>query len=310
MERSHYCETHTYLAFCTISIKAMRVSIRTMSRAVPSTWVPSKQHSRATWEEAGLPYWVWKRWAQRTRVRLYLVRKLELWRINRAEMCLVEGWRTGGGEGRAGTRRDGGWGAKRRCQTEKKSYMERMNNGVGVKQQSWSKWEDGRDGRWSKWGDDEERGTPVALTLGLWLARQRQRWKTMEVGLCDWGWVISFPWSLGMSVYSHRAGLDPLTALNTIIGQGWRVSSSSPLTLTPSVSFFLHLSCTQTRERQHVCIHTNSVPTSTVRHSCAQTHANSLSLYSKSLPPGFPSCFEWCKQEVWYNVAMVTVSLP
>lgn len=48
--------------------------------------------------EAGLPYWVWKYWACRARVRLYLVRKLEVWRINRAEMFLVKERKEDGGD--------------------------------------------------------------------------------------------------------------------------------------------------------------------------------------------------------------------
>lgn len=31
---------------------------------IPSMWVPCKQYSWTTWEEAGLPYWVWKSWGQ------------------------------------------------------------------------------------------------------------------------------------------------------------------------------------------------------------------------------------------------------
>lgn len=94
--------------------------VRVHQDGAPSTWVPCKQHSWATWEEAGLPYWVWKRRGRRSRVRLYLVRKSELWRVNRAETFLVEGKEERGeGGGRRGrkTRREkedvggggGGW---------------------------------------------------------------------------------------------------------------------------------------------------------------------------------------------------------
>lgn len=171
MECTHRCDIQKYLAVCLISIKAMCLSIKTMSRAVPSTWVPSKQHSWATWEEAGLPYWVWKRRAQGARVRLYLVRKLELWRINRAEMFLVEGRKKGGGEKQSSDeegqkmRREKRMPGRREDVGEK---MERMNNRVGCNNcshQSLSKWEDSRDGSWSKWGDDEECGTLVAIWL-------------------------------------------------------------------------------------------------------------------------------------------------
>lgn len=70
----------------------------------------------------------------------------------------------------------------------------------------------------------------------------------IEVGGCDWGWAISFPSSLGMSVYSHRAGLDLLTTLSTIRGQGWRISSPPlpSLLLSPSVLLLLRLLCTIT----------------------------------------------------------------
>lgn len=61
---------------------------------IPSTWVPCKQYSWTTWEKAGLPYWVWKSWAQSLQLELYLVRKVELWRINRAECSW---WREGRG---------------------------------------------------------------------------------------------------------------------------------------------------------------------------------------------------------------------
>lgn len=66
----------------------------------------------------------------------------------------------------------------------------------------------------------------------------------MEVEVCDWeAGRFSFLQSLGMSGYSQRAGLGPLTTLKTIKGQGWRISSSSlsplSLALPPSLNPFL-----------------------------------------------------------------------
>lgn len=101
--------------------------VRVHQDGAPSTWVPCKQHSWATWEEAGLPYWVWKRRGRRSRVRLYLVRKSELWRVNRAETFLVEGKEERGGRG--GRR---GW--KTRREKEDVGGGRRMSNRVGARQ--------------------------------------------------------------------------------------------------------------------------------------------------------------------------------
>lgn len=61
-------------------------------------------------------------------------------------------------------------------------------------------------------GDDEESGHRVA-DCGSEVCYTTQRWEggggeRMEVGVCVW--VISSPGSLGVSLCSHRAGLDPL----------------------------------------------------------------------------------------------------
>lgn len=145
---------------CMISIKAMCLSIRTMSSTVPR-----KQLSWATWEEVRLPYWVWKRGARSAQAGLYLVRKSVLWRINRAEMFLLEGGEEGEEESSTVMRRDGRWGERRYWR--KKTSVQRMSNRAGgcnnCSYQSLRRWEDSRDGSRSKWGDDDKCGTPAAI---------------------------------------------------------------------------------------------------------------------------------------------------
>jgi len=109
----------------------------------------------------------------RARVRLYLVRKLEPWRINRAELFLMEG----------GVRRNGkqhsdeeGWNMRREAMPDEKredvrerTSVEKLNNKsvCGEKSscfpQSLRKWKHSKEGSWSK--DDEECGTLAAIWL-------------------------------------------------------------------------------------------------------------------------------------------------
>lgn len=236
--------------------------VRVHQDGAPSTWVPCKQHSWATWEEAGLPYWVWKRRGRRSRVRLYLVRKSELWRVNRAETFLVEGKEERGGRG-------GRRGRKTRREKEDVGGGRRMSNRVGARQsahinQGVNEKTAGRMMR-RRWGDDEECGAPVAI----WL-RVCGMLRNIRGGCVTEGRLISFPSvpSESTSVWSHRTGLDPL--YNTIRGQGCRVSSSSspPFSLS-SLSLSASLSPpreqSRTREQRHVYVQRTDGHTPTLR---------------------------------------------
>lgn len=99
------------------------------------------------------------------------------------------------------------------------------------------------------------------LSLGLWYALRRRREGERRVIKRR---VISFPWSLGMSVQSHRAGLDPFTTQSE--GQGLEnfLFLHPPHSHSLHPSFFPFASHAQTREHQHVYIW------------CANIHSTSL----------------------------------
>lgn len=81
--------------------------------------------------------------------------------------------------------------------------------------------------------------------------------------------VISFPWSLGMSVQSHRAGLDPFTTQSE--GQGLE----NFLFLHPPHSHSLHPSFFHLLPmHKHVSTNTCTYDalTYTLHHSCVYTH--------------------------------------
>lgn len=103
--------------------------------------------------------------------------------------------------------------------------------------------------------------TSCYLTLSLWYAVQHQRW------VCDGGRLISFP-SVPLestSVWSHRAGLDPLTTQSE--GRAGEFPLPPPHLLLSPHSHSLHPSLLRGNNRKHVSSDTctYSVPTDTHR---------------------------------------------
>lgn len=130
---------------------------------------------------------------------------------------------------------------RKRDDTGEKTSVERMNNrecdcngGVGVGATPLSSLEE-------TWVWSTCCGLAVWYAMQLWMGGGGYK----EVGLHDQGRAISFRWTLGMSIGSHRAGLDQLRTLNTIRGQGLDnflfLSSSSTISLPPSVFSFFSL---------------------------------------------------------------------
>lgn len=116
------------------------------------------------------------------------------------------------------------------------------------------------------------------LSLGLWYALRHRREGERRVIKRR---VISFPRSLGMSVQSHRAGLDPFTTQSE--GQGLE----NFLFLHPPHSHSLHPSFFHLLPmHKHVSTNTCTYDalTYTLHHSCVCTH-------TKSLKSRFLKCF-------------------
>lgn len=168
--------------------------------SIPSTWVPCKQYSWTTWEEAGLPYWVWKELSTESlQLDLYLVRKVELWRINRAECSW---WREGrGGGGCCSCLSVCLCALERQREEAEQTRGEMMNNRAR-----------------------EEEMFKSGQRRWLWVVSKHQRQERGHVTEAGCPSPKPVPWNTRIL---PQGWAGPTWTLNTIKGQGSRISSSS-----------------------------------------------------------------------------------